>query len=47
MTGSGRALTPLWFVLLSFTWGSSFLFIKLALDGVSPGTIVLLSLIHI
>ena len=45
MTGSGRALTPLWFVLLSFTWGSSFLFIKLALDGVSPGTIVLFRLI--
>ncbi|MFT4213167.1 MAG: DMT family transporter [Microbacterium sp.] len=42
---AATALTPLWFVLLSFTWGSSFLFIKLALDGVSPGTIVLFRLI--
>ncbi|ALJ21148.1 DMT family transporter [Microbacterium sp. No. 7] len=39
------ALTPLWFVLLALVWGSSFLFIKFALVGLSPGLIVLFRLV--
>lgn len=42
--GASR-LTALWFVLLSCTWGASFLFIKLALAGVTPGAIVLFRLV--
>lgn len=43
---SRRPLTALWFVALALTWGSSFLFIKIALDGgVSPAAIVLFRLV--
>lgn len=43
---SRRSLTPLWFVALALTWGSSFLFIKIALDGgVNPAAIVLFRLV--
>lgn len=43
---SRRSLTPLWFVALALTWGSSFLFIKITLDGgVPPAAIVLFRLV--
>lgn len=41
-----RSLISLWFIALALTWGSSFLFIKIALDGgVAPAEIVLLRLV--
>lgn len=39
-----KNLTALWFILLSITWGSSFLFIKLGLEEISPAYLVLLRL---
>lgn len=43
--GGTRRLTLVWFVLLSCTWGSSFLFIKFALVGMSPAAVVLFRLV--
>lgn len=41
-----RSLTPLWFIALALTWGSSFLFIKIALGGgLAPAAIVLFRLV--
>ncbi|XKK39798.1 DMT family transporter [Nocardiopsis sp. ARC36] len=37
---SGSVLLPLQFVALSLAWGSSFLFMKVALDGLSPLQVV-------
>ena len=39
---TGRSHTTLWaFIALSLVWGSSFLFIKISLDGLSPAQVVL------
>lgn len=43
-SGVGGGVVAFWFVLLSFTWGSSFLFIKLALEGLGPAAVVLFRL---
>jgi len=42
--GSDR-LTPVLFLLLALTWGSSFLFIKVGLEGLSPGQVALARMI--
>lgn len=39
--GTRRFPTGLQFVLLALAWGSSFLFIKVGLEGLSPGQVVL------
>lgn len=43
--GVTRRLVLVWFALLSCTWGSSFLFIKFALVGMSPAAVVLFRLV--
>lgn len=42
---SRKSWTPLWFVALALTWGSSFLFIKISLDDLAPAQIVLFRLV--
>jgi len=44
-TTGRKSLTPLLFVALALAWGSSFFFIKISLEGLSPAQIVLFRLV--